>query len=303
MDRNLLLGNGINMHLSVRDMTMSDIAVRFRKNLIISSPFYELLFNVSFTENVCDALFTNNRKLGIESLAEIVHSYIIKKTPQKMTLNLRMRLIDAIICTAMTAIFYNENRKLGQEYDALKLPNMYLFQKIFTLNYKEFWDSDRKCIYLHGQYNDELIEENDKPVILYSEERYRGFKKYDDVVMQLGNTYNLLPLYTRDIVFSPEFSKKSEMIKLGQYPSENLFPADDLFLHSPAKLYEELEGINKIEIFGMSPYGDDCLLDIINGMNFVTVYVYDKNNNLETEDWENILKCPHIIRDSLEIGS
>ena len=142
MERNLLLGNGINMHLSVRDMTMSDIAVRFRKNLIISSPFYELLFNVSFTENVCDALFTNNRKLGIESIAEIVHSYIIKKTPQKMTLNLRMRLIDAIICTAMTAIFYNENRKLGQEYDALKLPNMDLFQKIFTLNYKEFWDID-----------------------------------------------------------------------------------------------------------------------------------------------------------------
>lgn len=137
---------------------------------------------------------------------------------------------------------------------------------------------------------------------MYSEERYRGFKNYDDVVMQLGNAYNLSPLYTRDIVFSPEFSKKSEMIKLGQYPSENLIPANDLFLHSSANLYEELEGINQIEIFGMSSYGDDCLLEIINDMNFVTVYVYDKNNNFETEDWENILRCPHIIKDSLEIG-
>lgn len=302
MERNLLVGNGINTHLNVSDMTMSDIVFRFRKDLIISSPFYELLFNVSFTGNVCDHLFANNKRLGIESLAEIIYSYIIKNTPQKMTLNLRMRLIDAIICTAMTAIFYNENRKIGQKYDALKLPNMDLFQKIFTLNYKEFWDSDCKCIYLHGQYNNELVEENDKPVILYSEERYRGFKNYDDVVMQLGHIYNLSPLYTRDIVFSPEFSKKSEMIKMGQYPSENLFPADDLFLHNSAKLYEELEGINQIEIFGMSPYGDDCLLEIINDMNFVTVYVYDKNNNFEAEDWENILRCPHIIKDSLEIG-
>lgn len=301
MERNLLVGNGINMHLNVNDMTMSDIAIRFRKDLIISSPFYELLFNVSFTENVCDDLFANNKRLGIESLAEIIHSYIIKNTPQKMTLNLRMRLIDAIICTAMTAIFYNENRKIGQKYDVLKLPNMDLFQKIFTLNYKEFWDSDGRCIYLHGQYNNELVEENDKPVILYSEERYRGFKNYDNVVMRLGNAYNLIPLYTRDIVFSPEFSRKSEMIRLGQYPAENLFPADDLFLHSSAKLYEELKEINKIEIFGMSPYGDDCLLEIINDMNFVTVYVYDKNNNVETEKWEKILRCPHIIKDSLQI--
>lgn len=132
MERNLLVGNGINMHLNVSDMTMSDIAIRFRKDLIISSPGYELLFDVSFTENICDDLFANNKRLGIESLAEIIHSYIIKNTPQKMTLNLRMRLIDAIICTAMTAIFYNENRKIGQKYDALKLPNMDLFQKIFV---------------------------------------------------------------------------------------------------------------------------------------------------------------------------
>ncbi len=302
MCRNLLLGNGINMHLSVSDMTMQDIAFRFRRNLIISSPFYELLFNIAFTESICDDLFVENKKLGIESLAEIVHSYVIKNTPQKITLNLRMRLIDAIICTSLTAIFYNVNRKIGEEYDALKLPDMSLFHKIFSLNYMEFWDRNDKCTYLHGRYNNEKVVENDKPIVLYSEERYRGFKNYDDIVMQLGNFYNLLPIYTRDIVFSPEFSKKSELIRLGQYPSENLFPAEDLFLHSSAKLYKELDGISQIEIFGMSPYGDDCLLEKINAMDFVTVYVYDKNNNPETEEWKKILKCPYILKDSLEIG-
>lgn len=78
------------MHLNVSDMTLEDIAFRFKKDLIISSPFYELLFNVAFTENVCDNLFASNKKLGIESLAEIVHSYVIENTPQKITLNLRM---------------------------------------------------------------------------------------------------------------------------------------------------------------------------------------------------------------------
>lgn len=281
---------------------MEDIALRFRKNLILLSPFYELLFNIVFTEKVCDDLFSNNEKLGIESLAEIIHSYVIEKTPQKITLNLRVRLIDAIICTAMTAIFYKEDRKIGKIYDASKLPNINLFHKIFTLNYKEFWDKTDKCIYLHGQFNDEMIVEDGKPIALYSLERYRGFENYDTLVMQLEAKYNLSALYTRDIVFSPEFSKKSEMIKLGQYPSESLFSANDLFLHESPKLYEELKGIKKIEIFGMSPYGDDCLLKRINGMDFVTVYVYDKNNNPEVVEWKRILKCPHIIKDSLEIS-
>lgn len=302
MCRNLLLGNGINMHLNVSDMTLEDIAFRFKKDLIISSPFYELLFNVAFTENVCDNLFASNKKLGIESLAEIVHSYVIENTPQKITLNLRMRLIDAVICTAMTAIFYKENRKIGENYDASKLFDMDSFCKIFTLNYKEFWDKAGKCIYLHGQYNDKIIVGNDKPILLYSLERYKGFENYGALVIQLESTYNLSALYTRDIVFSPEFSKKSEMIKLGQYPSESLFPANDLFLHSSPELYEELKGVHKIEIFGMSPYGDDCLLERINDMDFVTVYVYDKDNNFEVAEWQRILKCPHIIKDSLEIS-
>ena len=302
MCRNLLLGNGINIHLNIKGMSMSEIAFRFRKNLIMASPFYELIFNVAFTDNICDDLFANNKKMGIESLAEIVHSYVIENTQQKITLNFRMRLMDAIICTAMTAIFYDENKKIGEKYDVSKLPNMNLFHKIFTLNYREFWDRDNKCIYLHGQYNNEVVAESDKPVVLYSLERYRGFKNYADVVTQLGYVYNLYALYTRDIVFSPEFSKKSEMIELGQYPFENLFPADDLFLHSSPKLYEELKEVDKIEIFGMSPYGDKCLVERINTMNFATIYVYNMNKNPETEEWKNILKCPYIIKDSLEIN-
>lgn len=89
---------------------------------------------------------------------------------------------------------------------------------------------------------------------------------------------------------------------MAQYPSERLFPANDLFLHSAPELHKELKGVQKIEIFGMSPYGDDCLLEKINDINFVTVYVYDKDNNSEVAEWERILKCSHIVKDSLEIS-
>lgn len=40
-------------------------------------------FNVAFTENACDELFANNKKLGIESLAEMFYAYIIANTPKR----------------------------------------------------------------------------------------------------------------------------------------------------------------------------------------------------------------------------
>jgi len=212
-----------------------------------------------------------------------------------------MRLLDAIICTALSAIFYDGAKRLGMVYDEFKLPKMDSFDKIFTLNYMEFWDDAHRCIHLHGQYDNSLFHENGKTFILYSEERYRGFENYDKVVAKLRDTYNLQPFYTWNIVFSPEFSKKNEMITLGQYPSDKLYPANDLFLRERKQLYQELDGIKEIEIFGMSPYGDESLLEKMNNMEHVTVYVYNKEHNHETLEWETILKCPHTIKDSLEI--
>lgn len=117
MPYNLLLGNGINMHLRVEGMSESDIAHRFKKALITSSKFYELLFGVEFTDSVCDNIFEVCDKCGIESLAEKVHSYVIDNTAERLSLNLRMRLLDSIICTAMTAIFFDGKMKVGKLYN------------------------------------------------------------------------------------------------------------------------------------------------------------------------------------------
>ncbi|MCI8771338.1 MAG: hypothetical protein HFH73_09350 [Lachnospiraceae bacterium] len=299
--KNLLLGNGINMHLGVTNMSVTDIAARFKKCLIISSPFYELLFGIAFTEKICNDIFQASEKLGIESLANSAHSYVIKNTPQKITLNFRMRLLDALICTALTAIFFNDSEKIGMNFNKNKLPNLNCYDNIFTLNYVEFWDTNNHCIFLHGKFNLDSIITNSYPVLLYSHERYCGFEGYDSVVKKLSTSYNTHFLDSWNIVFSPEFLEKSEMITLGRYPSENLYPAEDLFLHKQIKLYEELNPIKSIEIFGMSPYGDNSLIEKLNRMNHITVYVYDKDNNPETTEWNNLLKCPHIIKDSTEI--
>lgn len=301
IQKNLLLGNGINMHLNVKDLSASDIARRFEEDLIKESPFYELLFGVSFTPKVCRDLFSTCDKIGIESLAQQVYSYVIANTSNEKTVNFKIRLIDTIICTALSAIFYEKASKIGEEYNIYRLPNVGAFDQIFTLNYMEFWDKSNQCIYLHGCYDNHLVAENGKDILLYSYERYQGYEDYDKLVHKLRTQYNLYPLYTRGIVFSPEFSKKDEMITLGQYPSEDLYPNDDLFLHEVKELYVELDNVKQIEIFGVSPYGDSSLIDKINRMDYATVYIYDKDNNKEATDWDKVLTCPHVIKDSTEI--
>lgn len=73
------------------------------------------------------------------------------------------------------------------------------------------------------------------------------------------------------------------------------------FLHSKKELYTELKNAEELDIFGVSPYGDDSLIDVINRMKTVTVYIYNmKNNKQEVEVWNIILQCPHIFKDSSE---
>ena len=154
---------------------------------------------------------------------------------------------------------------------------------------------------MHGHIELKTIICNEKPILFYSKERYSGLEEYRDKIIKLKKQFNLCDLYTRDIVFSPEFHRKSEMIALGHYPSNLLFPANDLFLCEPKKLYAELDDVKCIEIFGLSPYGDKDLIDKLNGMEMVTVYVYDKNNNEQADKWDKNLKCKHTIKDSKEI--
>ncbi len=142
---------------------------------------------------------------------------------------------------------------------------------------------------------------NYKPVLHYSCERYVGYDGYKELVKELNKKYNMCELYTRPIIFSPEFYKKEEMNSLGAYPSKGLQPATDLFPFDMPKLYSELDNINNLEIFGMSPYGDDDLIKRLNTMKKIIVYVYDKEHSEQTDIWDKVLSCPHEIKDSSEI--
>jgi len=64
-------------------------------------------------------------------------------------------------------------------------------------------------------------------------------------------------------------------------------------------LYAKLDDIEKLDIFGMSPYGDEDLINKITKIKDVTVYIYDLKNNSEKDEW--IRKVKNVkLKDSEE---
>jgi hypothetical protein len=287
MDKCLLLGNGINIHFGINELYLDNIAIRFKDILVKSSPLYECLFGVSFSYSICDFLYSIAPNLGIETLSAEVYKYIYTHMTDQITLNTEYRLQNAIKTSAINAIFYSSNQSISiPSLDKKTIDALKKYQSIYTLNYTEFWDTDKLCTYLHGAYTPTTTNSN-KDILLYSSEQYY-LANYRKVVDSLREVFNMIDLGCQEIVFSPLIDKQ-EILKTGHYPSNNLYPADDLFPYTPPKLYSDLNLIPSLDVFGMSPFGDDTLINCLANIPNLTIYVYQMND-VEVSEWNRKLK-------------
>ena len=111
------------------------------------------------------------------------------------------------------------------------------------------------------------------------------------------NTYTHLGL--EDIVFAPSEVEKDKLVCVtGISPSNRLYPADDLFLYRAKELYADLDLVDELDVFGMSPFGDESIIEKINEKNLIRIFVYNKNENDETKVWESKLKCKYELLES-----
>ena len=171
---------------------------------------------------------------------------------------------------------------------------------IFSLNYIEFWDRKKQCIYLHGNVNLSKLG-NEKNAILVSINRL-NLKEYLKVVENIRKTNNVIKFKPNDIIFAPEGIKKNNLVCVsGVHPSDKLYPANDLFLYRAKELYVKLNEVNELDIFGMSPYGDESIINEINKKERVRIYIYKKNKNKETKVWKQKLTCKYELLYSSEM--
>lgn len=300
MAKGLLLGNGINACLGIDDLSVACIGERFKKNMVVYSVIIQNLFGVQIEDKFWESLGKQPCELGIEVLAGILYKYVKDNKKGVWSDNDEYRIQDVITCVCMTSIFYTESGKIGQCFDKTKVPSMIEYDYIYTLNYIEFWDKKYECIHLHGKV-DLLKLGDEKRAILVSSGRMK-LEGYAKAVEQIKKTNNVIQFSPIDIIFAPEGIEKDRLIFVtGIFPSDKLYPADDLFLYRGKELYTELDKVDELDIFGMSPYGDESLIDRINKKKHVRVYVYKKIENEETKTWEKKLTCKYELLDSTEM--
>ncbi len=86
----------------------------------------------------------------IEKWAGRLYCHIRKKYNDKWTINDELRIEDVLISIAITAIFYDDSGKIIPNYSSEKVPDFKKYEKIYSLNYYEFWNRDYSINHIHG---------------------------------------------------------------------------------------------------------------------------------------------------------
>lgn len=305
MCKNLLLGNGINLDLGISELYAINIFHRFQDILIKTSSIYEYIFGKCFDEQICQNIFADciknpedSAKIGIESLAKNVYDYIKKENDWSD--NAERDLIDCITVSAINAIFYNgtniiDTAPVINDNNSTKISILQSYNNVFSLNYAEFWDNLDKCSFLHGKYILPKLSSGEKDIILFNPYNDNS-GTYKNLIDQLTNKYTMLK-YSPNVIFTPLLDKQDSSY-IGHCPSDTLFPSSNTFPSAVPELYKELDNIKSLDIFGMSPFGDDKLIKKLSTIPNLTVYVYKMDTD-QVNKWNELLKRKCCMDSSL----
>ncbi len=278
---NILIGNGLNLTNYNENSFLSahNIYDRFIENL---NKYWIIIYELVHLEklNIEPLMQELDFNDGIEILAGKVFQYIYNKIElkRKFSWNDSYRLIEILGEISIKSIFFCENNflipKISDEYKN-KIERTY--DNIFTLNYIEDWDNNGKVKYLHGNLKKYVkIYSDIGSMLLSNNKKYVNFKETE---------YEKIDF--KDIVFMPTNSivDKYNYIVQGLCPRDNLYPAEDLVPYAGRDIYKDLDNLDNIEVFGMSPYGDETIINKIKKIKNKKIYVYNLNK-FEIDEWK-----------------
>ena len=256
MKTTILIGNGINCNSKSKQFTRNSIKKRLDHTL---NCYLETIQDIHLYNAFSDAIkYTKNCKGNIEIQTNAIYehsmNYLINSHfPYWGNYDYKIRSILRKI--SLYSIFYKYDKFINIIIKKSIVNKILRYDEILTLNYYEYWDKDLIAKYLHNRIkivNNEIVN-------------------YDSCI------------------FSPTLSlPKSETFAL--YPSEGLYPAEDLYPSGKVNLYPELNNIECLEIFGLSPYGDSELIDKLSNIKNIKIFVFDiKNSDDELKMWRKHL--------------
>lgn len=296
MKTGIILGNGINNRIGITSFSLESIRDRFIENIHRYMSLFEASFDMDVDENEIVGKLKASENFGIETLAGIVYKYVSEILSNRWTENDDIRIQDLLTCIAITTIFLDKTGKRKVTYYEELLPDFAVYDSIYTLNYFEFWDKKQVTKPLHGHVDLSKIYEDTNMLVSIPR---MGYEKYKRAVEDLSKCNRVQMVDLGEVVFAPSTVDKDHLICVqGLYPSDRLYPAEDLYPLEEKMLYEELNEVDEIDVFGMSPYGDEGIINILNSKRKVRIFVYDKDASEETGKWIEKLKGDYEILDS-----
>ncbi len=300
MKKGLLIGNGINDRIGITELKNSEIKKRFENNIIRFIPIIKGLFGYVLSEEEIEEIRRRPEKEGIESLADYLYGILEEKGNVGWTTNFKDLLQDFGACMAVNSIFFSDDGLIRHKYNETKMVPIEQYEELFSLNYYEFWDKTKLVKYLHGKV-DLTRMPNNEHVMIVSDRIDLVLKERRINVDEIG-IGKLIVRDLSDVVFAPSRLDKNELINVGGlFPSPFLYPGQDIHPRSPRKLYAELDEVDELDIFGVSPHGDNSLIEQINKKTHIRVFVFQKNSSDEVQVWKEKLNCRYEILDSEDI--
>lgn len=93
--------------------------------------------------------------------------------------------------------------------------------------------------------------------------------------------------YSPNVVFTPLMDKQDSLY-VGHCPGKSFFPGPNTFLAKIPKLYVELNNIESLDIFGISPFGDVSLIKQLTSILDLRIYVYNMDKK-QVDKWKELL--------------
>lgn len=269
MRDNLLLGNGVNQCTSKKMFSATYIKHRFYKDLCdynYSEDQKDIkLYFLEFVEKAVNEI---DNELNIEKIASRVYKYVkcnlTKNQEDFAGSNNDYRLQDIIKKIACEAIFIEKDKFIDIKIDKDIEKLIMKYENVYTLNYHEYWDRSNKSHYLH-------------------------------------NRIKLIPESTEIIdssacIFSLKF-EENKGVATSLFLGDSLYPANDLRPRG-MELYECLDKLDQIDIFGVSPDGDEELMEKIDRIDEKIIFIHKI-----CENEKEVLKWKEYIGEAIYLDS
>lgn len=297
--RGLLIGNGLNLQICVEGLSNSRISERYFRNLQVYRPVIEYLLKIELPEDY-EYLQQEKSNEGIESLLRIFNDFIESRRTEK-SIAFENNLSDILQCICSTSIFCTDEGRIPSSYKRGKVPPVEKYNKVYSLNYYEFWDVKNIVTYLHGRVNYSALPTYGKVVILNP--LWLNMDGFDDIVYSLeqkGYSVINMPL---DIDVAPYGVDKGDLPNNRPlFPSNSLYPGATVFPNNGRDRYACLRDIEEVDVFGVSPDGEETLLNYLAKMKKVRAFIHKSNCEHEVIKWKESIQSSALeLYDSEQI--